>query len=456
MDQLLTKGKNQEGGSPSKSKATAVTKEVLSTVARPSAKGKTSRLERWLLGRLLKAVGSPPVTLVTWDGEEVESEAKPAIARLHLGGRATLWKLVANPLYQFGEEYAAGRIDVEGDLLQFLTVTYRLANAQGSATDRIEWLSRWFRRPRGSSLAESRENIHHHYDIGNEFYKLWLDERLVYTCAYFADRSWSLEQAQLAKMDHVCRKLRLRPGEAVLEAGCGWGALALHMARRYGVTVKAFNVSHEQIVYAREQARKEGLERRVEFVEDDWRNMFGPCDAFVAVGMLEHVGLKNYGLLGDVIHRCLRPSGRGLIHSIGRNWPRSNNSWLERRIFPGSYPPSLSEAMRILEPHDFSVLDVENIRLHYAETLRHWLARFERSVDTVRAMFDERFVRVWRLYLAGSVAAFEGGSMQLFQILFAPGSKNDIPWTRAALYTGETEDTPAFAQVPQGPPRRPR
>lgn len=455
MDQLLTNRRDGEAGLEAEARAAAVS-DVPSTVARPATQGKTTRLERWLLGRLLKTVGDPPARLVTWDGQEVAPEGKPAIARLHIRCRRALWKLLSNPLYQFGEEYAAGRLDLEGDLPQFLTQTYRGLHAGTRAADRLERLSRWFHPPRGSSLAQSRENIHHHYDIGNEFYKLWLDERLVYTCAYFADRTWSLEEAQVAKMDHVCRKLRLRPGERVLEAGCGWGALALHMARRYGVTVKAFNISHEQIVYAREAARREGLAGRVEFIEDDWRNMSSPCDAFVAVGMLEHVGLKNYGLLGDVIHRCLRPQGRGLIHTIGRNGPRANSTWIERRIFPGSYPPSLAQAMRVFEPHDFSVLDVENLRLHYAETLRHWLARFERSADAVRAMFDERFVRMWRLYLAGSIAAFEGGSLQLFQILFAPGSKNDIPWTRAALYVGETEETPARAEESAGLPRHPR
>jgi cyclopropane-fatty-acyl-phospholipid synthase len=206
------------------------------------------------------------------------------------------------------------------------------------------------------------------------------------------------------------------------------------MARNYGVTVRAYNISREQVRYARDAARRENLDDRVEFIEDDWRNCAGECDAFVSVGMLEHVGIENYRELGAVIDRCVQPSGRGLIHSIGRNFPQSLNSWIERRIFPGAQPPSLSEAMDIFEGRNLSILDVENIRLHYAVTCRDWLHRFEDRLSDVRDMFDERFIRMWRLYLATSMVAFECGTLQLFQMLFAPGRSNNIPWTRAYQY----------------------
>jgi cyclopropane-fatty-acyl-phospholipid synthase len=235
-------------------------------------------------------------------------------------------------------------------------------------------------------------------------------------------------------MEHVCRKVALRPGERVVEVGCGWGALALHMARQYGVLVRAFNISREQIVYARAQARREGLAARVEFIEDDYRNVSGAYDAFVSVGMLEHVGTAHYQELGRMIDRCLPAHGRGLIHTIGRNRPTRLNAWAEKYIFPGAYPPTLREMMEIFEPSNFSVLDVENLRLHYARTLEHWLARYERSAGRVAEMFDDRFVRAWRLYLAGSIAAFVTGSVQLFQVTFARPRHNAMPWTRAHLY----------------------
>jgi cyclopropane-fatty-acyl-phospholipid synthase len=208
------------------------------------------------------------------------------------------------------------------------------------------------------------------------------------------------------------------------------------MARQYGARVRAFNTSHEQIVYARERARREGLNDCVEFVEDDWRNIAGSCDVFMSVGMLEHVGRENYELLGDVVQRTLKPTGRGLIHSIGRNRPLPIDPWIERRIFPGAYPPAIGEIMDIFEPHCLSVLDDENLRLHYAQTLEHWLSRFENASRRVAAMFDERFVRTWRLYLAGSMAAFESGNLQLFQFTFAPGLNHNVPRTRGHQYAG--------------------
>lgn len=405
---------------------------------RPGTSGRKprrlSRFERWLLRRLLAAIGDPPVTVVLPDGEEIAPPREQATSRVTVCDRATLWKLVLNPVFQFPEAYAAGAIEVEG-MEELLASVYQRFNQNQINGTRMDRLLLRLRMPHSNTLAKSRDNIHHHYDIGNDFYRLWLDRQMVYTCAYFAKPSFTLEQAQVAKMDHVCRKLRLRSGMTVYEAGCGWGALALHMARHYGVKVRAFNISREQIAYARQQAHQQRLEDRVEFVEDDWRNISGQCDAFVSVGMLEHLGKKNYRRLSDVIHACLVADGVGLIHSIGQNFPGPLNPWIERRIFPGAYPPSLREMMDIFEPHGFSVLDVENLRLHYAETLRHWLERYERCNDVVRAQFDERFVRTWRLYLAASIVAFESGGLQLFQVLFARGPYNDLPSTRAHLYT---------------------
>ena len=397
------------------------------TSARTAAR--VSSADRWLLHTLLRALGNPAIRVVLWNGESVCTTDAEPVAALQVKDRRTLLRLAYHPELAFGESYTDGRLHVDGNVVGLIETVFRAPVKPWAAR-----LLRRSRRPRDNTLSGSRDNIHRHYDLGNDFYRLWLDERMVYTCAYFPTAAASLEDAQVAKMEMVCRKVGLRPGCRVIEAGCGWGALALHMARQYGVSVRAFNISHEQIALARELAEKEGLSNRVEFVEDDYRNVSGQYDAFVSVGMLEHVGAKHYRELGRVIDRCLPAHGRGFIHTIGRDRPLPLNVWVEKYIFPGAYPPTLREMMTILEPFGFSVLDVENLRLHYAATLRHWLLRFDRAADRVAAMFDDRFVRAWRLYLAGSVVSFTAGSLQLFQVSFARTQDNTIPWTRAHWY----------------------
>jgi cyclopropane-fatty-acyl-phospholipid synthase len=389
-------------------------------------------LDRWLLRSMMAALPGAGYEVVLWDGSRAGANTG---MRVRIGDRGALWQVVRNPSLYFGDLYSASRIEVEGDLVSFLERTYAALHA-GRAAAASPWWKLWSdteARPR--TISAARKNIEQHYDLGNDFYSLWLDrEAMQYTCAYFPEESISLEAAQRAKMDHVCRKLRLRPGQRVFEAGCGWGGFARHMAREYGVEVRAWNISREQVRFATERARMEGLGNRVTYIEDDYRNIRGECDAFVSVGMLEHVGPENYRALGEVIDRCLAPQGLGLIHTIGRNCPVRMNGWIERRIFPGAQPPALSEMMAIFEPREFSVLDVENLRLHYARTLRHWLARYLAVFDQVQATRDSGFARAWHLYLAGSVAAFTMGTMQLFQVLFTRGGNNDLPATRRHLY----------------------
>jgi cyclopropane-fatty-acyl-phospholipid synthase len=393
-----------------------------------------SALEEWLLQKIFDAVGRPPVRLTLKSGASVSPETDLPVANIVIDDLKTLLWLVMDPELGFGDAYRDGGITVEGDLVAALeSVMHCMTRANhrnwyGKVVSKgMEYLQR--NTPHGS-----RENIHRHYDLGTDFYRLWLDRDLVYTCAYFPCPSATLEEAQTAKLDYVCRKLQLQAGERVVEAGCGWGALALHMARHYGVSVRAFNISHEQIIEARRRAAEQELAHRVEFVEDDYRNISGKYDAFVSVGMLEHVGREHYGEFGNMMQRSISERGRGFLHFIGRNQPRAFSRWTRKRIFPGAYAPALSQVMQIFEPWNFSVLDVENLRLHYAKTLEHWLARFEKSKQRVSEMFGPEFVRAWRLYLAGSIAGFRVGTLQLFQILFARTTSGRIPTTRAYLY----------------------
>jgi len=385
----------------------------------------TGRLERLAVEALRRRLGDLPVHVRLWNGHTLHLGTDP-VAVVTLKSRRMLLDLVRNPDLQFGEGFMAGEIDVEGDLVALVEAVFRAGAARQSAT----------RRPvtHSNPVRAARDNVHHHYDLGNDFYRLWLDEQMLYTCAYFPSPEATLEAAQIAKMDLVCRKLRLSPGERVVEAGCGWGAFALHMARHYGVTVKAVNLSHEQIRYARERARTEGLEARVTFIEDDYRALCDSADVFVSIGMLEHVGPGDYQELGRVIRRTLgEDQGRGLLHFIGRSRPGPLHPWTVKRIFPGAYPPTLGEVYEgVLEPHDYAVLDVENLRVHYAQTLDHWRRRYLASRETVRRMFDPCFERAWLLYLSGAQASFLSGALQLFQVVFAPAGSKAIPWRRDA------------------------
>ncbi|HUJ32587.1 MAG TPA: cyclopropane-fatty-acyl-phospholipid synthase family protein [Candidatus Acidoferrum sp.] len=391
-------------------------------------------LQHWLLQKLGDYLAPARIRVRLTDGTEGGFTGSAPVATVTVRDTRTLLGLILNPDLEFGEAYTSGRVEIQGGNLVELFESVFLSLPQKRGSRYADFVSHRLDRIHENTLKGSRANIHRHYDLNVDFYKLWLDSRLLYTCAYFPDPSATLEDAQLAKMDHVCRKLHLQPGETVAEVGCGWGAFALHMAREYGVRVRAFNISAEQIAYARRQAKLAGLEDQVEFIEDDYRNLSGQYDVFVSIGMLEHVGKKHYVDLEAVIDRSLKQSGRGLLHFIGRNQPQPLNAFIRKRVFPGGYPPSLLETLAFLEPLDVSVLDVENLRMHYAWTLEHWLARYEKSVDRVAEMYGPEFVRLWRFYLSGSLAGFRAGTMQLFQVLFARSECRSIPVTRDHLY----------------------
>lgn len=391
-----------------------------------SAMRRAGRWDRWVADRLQRGIRAAGVRVELWDGSSAFGDG-PAIGDLVIRDRRALLGLIVNPELYFGEAYVARRLEVRGSLERVVEALSRLPAPETTWHHRVASRLAW-----PNSLAGARRNVHLHYDLGNDFYARWLDPEMLYTCAYFASPAVTLEQAQSAKLELICRKLQLRSGDVVVEAGCGWGALAMHMARHAGVRVKAFNISREQIAYARARANREGLGGRIDFIEDDYRNVTGTFDAFVAVGMLEHVGLRHFRSLAKVLQRVVRrDGGRGLLHFIGRDAPRPLNPWIRRRIFPGAYPPTLAEVTtRVLAPAGMSVVDVENLRLHYARTLSCWSERFADARNDVRAQYGDEFPRAWELYLAGSQAAFASGWMQLFQVVFAPRESAPPSWTR--------------------------
>lgn len=396
-----------------------------------------SALAHWdekMVTRLLAGAGYPAIALVLWNGVYAAGCSSSPAATFRIGDRGALWRLAMDPAAQFGELYTAGRITLEaGDLVAGLREVL-VANPPNTPVSPIARLARHLAASQPKGLARAKAQAQAHYDLGNDFYRLWLDPTLSYTCAYFTSAAATLQEAQLAKLDHVCRKVGLRPGCEVIEAGSGWGSLALHAASRYGARVKSYNVSHEQVAFARARARGAGLDGQVEFIEDDYRNATGRCDAFLSVGMLEHVGPAHYPELGALAKRLLRPDGMGLIHSIGRVTPEPVDPWIRKRVFPGTYVPSIAELMAIFEPNGLAVTDLENLRPHYARTLALWLTNFEHQREALAKRLDAGFLRLWQLYLAGSCAAFEAGRMQLYQVAFTSPSNRRAPWTREALY----------------------
>jgi cyclopropane-fatty-acyl-phospholipid synthase len=385
-----------------------------------------SAVDRWLARKLFATTAPARIQVELWDGSQL-TVPDPA-GTLVLRDRGTLLGLLVRPELDFGERYVDGRLSIRGDLG---TITEALSGASRPGPPTAgEWVA--LRSAPANTLWRSWRNVHHHYDLGNEFYRTWLDPELLYTCAYYPSPDATLDEAQIAKLELVCRKLRLQPGEEVFEAGCGWGALALYMARKYGVHVRAYNISREQLRVAHARAAAEGLNHRVAFFEEDYRNARGRCDVFVSLGMLEHVGRHDFRALAEVMRRCLDPTtGRGLLHFIGRDHPRPLNAWIRRRIFPGAYPPTISEVTRgVLEPAEMSMLDVENLRLHYARTLMHWRKNFRTAERAIARRWGVEFARAWDLYLAGSQAAFATGWLQLFQIVFAPTGGRVASWLR--------------------------
>jgi cyclopropane-fatty-acyl-phospholipid synthase len=391
--------------------------------ARPAG----SFVDRWALSLLARQLPGARCEIRLWNGAAIACSREPALGTVTIRDRATLWRVLRHAELAFGEGYMNGSIDVSGDLTRLMESVNEAMSARSRPAVHAALRSRM------STLASARRQARHHYDLGNDFFRLWLDDAMVYTCAYFEEPTMDLEAAQQAKLEYVCQKLELRPGDRVVEAGCGWGALAIHMAKQHGAIVRAYNVSGEQFAYARDQAERQGVSDRVTFVDGDFRSIAGEYDVFVSIGMLEHVGAAEYAALGDVMDRTIdRRAGRGLLHFCGRNKPRAISPWTDRYIFPGGHVPALSEvATGVLEPWDFSVVDVENLRRHYAATIQHWRDRFERQAPRITQMFDDRFVRMWRLYLAAAEACFTSGDMQLFQIMFRRPNDNTGRWTRS-------------------------
>ncbi|MCK9192278.1 MAG: cyclopropane-fatty-acyl-phospholipid synthase family protein [Nevskia sp.] len=359
----------------------------------------------------------------------------PVGAQVQMREASVLRRLLKNPEMQFGEAYMDGDWTPEnGDLLKVLQVGLNISAHRERLTP--------FRRLRRSlaAFAErntphlSRRNVAHHYDLDNEFYKLFLDAEMHYSCAYFEKPEMTLEQAQQAKCAMIARKLNLKCGARVLDIGCGWGGLSLYLARHFNARVTGVTLSVAQHALALQRAKAEGLDKQVEFRLQDYRDTPGEFDAIVSVGMFEHVGRPQYQTYFDQINARLAPDGTALMHTIGRlSPPGRTNPWITKHIFPGGYIPAPSEVLPAIENSGLELNDLEVWRLHYAETLAEWNRRFQRVRGQCAQRFGERFCRMWEFYLLASEASFRADSLVVFHFQMAHG-RDRLPLTRDYLY----------------------
>ncbi|MEQ8934268.1 MAG: cyclopropane-fatty-acyl-phospholipid synthase family protein [Amphiplicatus sp.] len=367
-------------------------------------------------------------------------------------------QIALNPELAFGEAYMEGALTFEeGSVRDFLRLAHGNAvNLRGRPMRRLaaDAARRLRRFQQANPIGKAREHVAHHYDLSNDFYRLFLDEDLNYSCAYFEHDGQTLEAAQIAKLRHIAAKLKIEPGMRVLDIGSGWGAMAFYLAEHLGAEVVGVTLSQEQKALATLRARERGLEKNVEFRLSDYREVDETFDRIVSVGMFEHVGVPHYAEFFEKISDLLADDGVALLHSIGHKGPPNvTGPWIRKYIFPGGYSPALSETFAAIERSGLWACDVEILRLHYADTLKEWERRFQAARAKVATMFDERFCRMWEFYMSTSEFAFRVGGHMVFQIQLAhqrdaaPIRRDYMLEAEAVLQAREPRDFPSSLQA---------
>ena len=430
--------------------------ENVQTSGGMSSEGAALAAARWILEQILRDYQGP-VAVRLWNGDRVRGERDAPCTVVFHQPTALRDMVLHHDLVCVAEAYLAGEIDFEGDLESLFDLVSYLQRPV------LSWRVKWrvLRRalqlpkpPRPGRVASrgggpershnSKESIAHHYDISNEFYRLWLDPEMVYSCAYFRDEDQSLAGAQRDKLDYLCRKLRLAPGQTLLDIGCGWGALVCWAARHYGVRAHGITLSEQQYHYAVERVRKEGLHEQVTIELRDYRDLPAEVryDKIVSVGMFEHIGVASFPLYFGIVKRALKPGGLFLNHGITNEsgWQDTPiTRFINRYVFPDGELARISDVCSAMEEAGFEIIDVEGLRRHYALTLRRWVKALEAHREEVLKCVDEATYRVWRLYMSGSAWYFNEGSTNVYQVLAGHVRQPlTIPLRRSDIYATST------------------
>lgn len=380
---------------------------------------------------LLKNTFSDPMEVTFWDGEKVQQgEGTPKFS-LIFHDVIPKAELMQNASVAFGEAYMNGIIEIEGSIKEVIASIY---NKQESFLGGSKMYASLMKKI-SNTTKRSKENVTFHYDIGNDFYKLWLDETMTYSCAYFKTNNDSLKTAQQNKVAHILKKLNLQEGQTLLDIGCGWGELIITAAKKYGVKATGITLSTEQFERVKDRILEEQLEDSLDVKLIDYRELKKQkFDRIVSVGMLEHVGQEHLNEYFQKVNELLEDGGLSVLHTITTQKEGATNAWIDKYIFPGGYVPSISELVNHMAENKFLLIDLESLRRHYEKTLDMWSENFENVLDKVKMIKDERFIRMWRLYLNACAASFQVGNIDLTQFIFTKGTNNSLPFTRNYMY----------------------
>ncbi|SAL67018.1 cyclopropane-fatty-acyl-phospholipid synthase [Caballeronia arvi] len=380
-----------------------------------------------------------PARLVLWDGQQHDfgQFAAPQVT-LHVKSATALPYLLEPSLDNLGEAYVKGKIDIEGKLSDIINVSYSLAKSTVTSASKLARVRRYFTH----SKSSDKKAIQYHYDVSNEFYQLWLDKNMVYSCAYFENGDEDIDTAQLKKIDHILTKIQVQPGHRLLDIGCGWGALVIRAAQKFGAQCVGVTLSENQFRLATERVKAAGLEDRVEIRLQDYRDIPGQFDRITSVGMFEHVGRKNLPDYFAKMRDLLVDDGVALNHGITSSDADSGETslgggeFIDRYVFPDGELPHIGLALESMQRGGLEAIDIESLRRHYAHTLGIWAERFEQHAEEAKKLVDDEHFRIWRVYLAGCAYAFENDDVSIYQVVCrkAGRSATTLPWSRRYLY----------------------